>query len=77
MKITPVPPLLPAVDDAAAPPSAEAAPQPAPTASGKRPDRTKLADPSLVQQEPDLANETGLTAREGSGWAMAGSGLPE
>ncbi len=51
--------------------------QRAPVASGRRPDEVKLAGPSLVQQEPDLANETGLTARELSGWAMAGSGAFE
>lgn len=38
------------------------------------PAEAHLAGTSFVEQEPDLAKETGLTAREVSGWAMGGSG---
>jgi hypothetical protein len=69
MKITPL----------ALPPSAAdaAEPRPAPAASPLQPAMTRLAGPTLAQRGPDLARGADPSAREMSGWAMAGSGVSE
>lgn len=44
------------------------------SAEHAKPEETQMSNVSLERQEPDLAKEIGLTAREISGWAMGGSG---
>ena len=41
------------------------------------PNDTRLSGATFAEQEPDLAKEAGVTGRATSGWAMAGSSLPD
>lgn len=75
MKVVPLSRVASAITDALASLSdASAAP---PTDGGSAPVATRLSGASFAEQEPDLAKEAGLTGRAMSGWAMAGSSLPE
>ena len=49
----------------------------APAQPGKAPPQTTLAGASFLQQEPGLAKEAGLSARDISGWAMGGSSISD
>ena len=44
----------------------------APAQPGKAAPQTTLTGAAFLQQEPDLAKEAGLSARDVSGWAMGG-----
>jgi len=50
---------------------------PASEPRGESARRDRLAGPSFVAQEPDLAKEAGPNGRQMSGWAMADPGQPE
>lgn len=38
---------------------------------------SRLSGTTFAEQEPDLVKEAGVTGRAVSGWAMAGSSLPD
>lgn len=51
--------------------------EPAPATEAGTPDEARLSGATFAEQEPDLAKEAGVTGRAISGWAMAGSSLPD
>lgn len=47
------------------------------SAAATGPADARLSGATFAEQEPDLAKEAGVTGRAVSGWAMAGSSLPD
>ena len=73
MKIVPLSRIAAVISDALTPVAGGSAA----TEAKPAPENARLTGASFAEQEPGLAKEARVTGRAVSGWAMAGSSLPE